>query len=81
MFGIPQIIGAIGDIYMIVFISTGADRILIYQISAVCIALLLIYALIWTRYVMKVKPFAPASLEDVSTVTEEEEEVWDVSLQ
>ena len=82
LFGIPQIIGAIGDIYMIVFISTGADRILIYQISAVCIALLLIYALIWTRYVMKVKPFAPASLEDVSTVTEEEEEeVWDVSLQ
>ena len=26
LFGIPQIIGAIGDIYMIVFISTGADR-------------------------------------------------------
>ena len=64
MKGIPQIIGIIGNVYMIANISTGADRIRIYELCAVLFVVLVTYCAIWIRFVMKVKPFAPMDIDE-----------------
>lgn len=66
MKGIPQIIGIIGNVYMIANISTGADRIRIYELCAVLFVVLVTYCAIWIRFVMKVKPFAPMDIDEVN---------------
>lgn len=63
--GIPQIIAIIGDVYMIVHIAEGAQRIFIYQLYFVILAVTLIYAVIWTRFVRKQPMFVPADLSDI----------------
>ena len=66
MKGIPQIIGIAGNIYMIANISTGADRIKIYELCGVLFLVLVTYCAIWIRFVMKVKPFAPMDMDEVN---------------
>lgn len=66
MKGIPQIIGIAGNIYMIANISTGADRIRIYELCGVLFLVLVTYCAIWIRFVMKVKPFAPMDMDEVN---------------
>ncbi|MCI2106570.1 MAG: APC family permease [Intestinimonas sp.] len=60
--GIPQIVGILGNIYMIWFIADGDTRILIFKIFGVLFALLVVYAFVWTCGVMKAKPFKPVDL-------------------
>lgn len=64
--GIPQIIGIAGNIYMVANISTGADRIRIYELCGVLFLILVTYCAIWIRFVMKVKPFAPMDMDEVN---------------
>lgn len=60
--GIPQIIGIIGNIYMIWFIADGATRITIFEIFGVLFVLLVAYSFIWTCVVMKARPFKAVDL-------------------
>ncbi|MGN0241000.1 MAG: APC family permease, partial [Candidatus Weimeria sp.] len=66
MKGIPQIIGIIGNVYMIANIATGADRIRIYELCGVLFVILVTYCAVWIRFVMKVKPFAPMDMDEVN---------------
>lgn len=63
--GIPQVIAIIGDIYMIINIAEGAQRIFIYQLYFVILAVTLAYAVIWTRFIKKQPMFVPADLKDI----------------
>jgi len=63
--GLPQIICIIGDIFMIWNIAEGADRILIYKIFFIILAVLIVYAVVWTKFVKKIPMFKGASLDDV----------------
>jgi amino acid transporter len=58
--GVPQVIGILGNIYMIWNISSDPDgRATIYKIFFVMLLLLAVYAFIWVGSVRKTKPFAP----------------------
>lgn len=60
--GIPQILAIISNIYMIVNISTGEERITIYKIFGILMAVLVVYALIWFLGVQKINPFRPVPM-------------------
>ena len=60
LFGIPQIIGIIGCVYMIWNISDDTDaRITIYKVFGILFAVLALFALMWVKGAMKVNPFEP----------------------
>ncbi len=62
--GIPQILGIIGNVYMIIHIDSGSNRLKIYMIFGIILAVMLVYALIWFFGVQHVNPFktVPMSL-------------------
>ncbi|GBR75681.1 amino acid transporter [Candidatus Termititenax persephonae] len=65
-FGLPQIACLLGNIYMIWHISDDSDaRMLIYKIFFILLAILVIYALVWTGLVKKKPLFAGADIEGV----------------
>ena len=64
--GLPQILGIAGNVYMFWNISTGADRIRIFEIFGVIFLLLVAYAFIWVCGVMKVRPFEPVDMYTVN---------------
>lgn len=66
-FGIPQILAILGDIYMIANIAEGAARLTIYKMYFVILAVLLVYAVVWMKFIKKQPLFIPATLEDVNT--------------
>lgn len=67
LFGIPQIIGILGNIYMIWNISADMEsRLAIYQLFGILFVILVSYAFIWVKGVMKVNPFQPVSIEEVN---------------
>jgi len=60
LFGIPQILGILGNIYMIWNISSDMDsRIEIYKIFTILFVILACYACIWVKFVMKMELFRP----------------------
>lgn len=61
--GIPQIIGILGNVYMIWNISTGETRIKIFELCGVLFAGLVVYSIIWVCGVMKASPFQPVPVE------------------
>lgn len=63
--GIPQIIGILGNIYMIWNIDSGDVRILIFKICGVMLAALVAYSFIWVYGVMKARPFKSV---DIATI-------------
>lgn len=67
--GIPQIIGIIGNVYMIWNIESGDTRIKIFQIFGIIFAVLLVYASLWVCGVMKAKPFMPVNMDVVNKGT------------
>lgn len=83
--GIPQIIGIIGNIYMIVNIESGDARTLIFKICGVLLAILVAYSFIWVCGVVKAKPFEPVDIavinrgditfEDLATGNKKEDKV------
>lgn len=67
LLGIPQIIGIIGNIYMIWNISSDMEsRLQIYKIFVVLLVILVSYSFIWVTAVMKVKPFTPVSINKIN---------------
>lgn len=64
--GIPQIIGIIGNAYMIWHIDSGETRIQIYKLCGLLAVILVTYSVIWVCFVMKAKPFKPVSVEDIN---------------
>lgn len=69
LWGIPQIVGIIGNIYMIVNISSGETRIKIFAVCGVMFAVLLIFAFTWVCVVMKAKPFKTVSIDVINSST------------
>jgi len=65
LWGLPQIICIIGDVFMIWNIAEGDDRILIYKIFFIILAILIVYAVVWTKFIKKTPMFKGASLDDV----------------
>jgi amino acid transporter len=58
--GIPQIVGIVGNVYMIWNISSDADsRIMIFKVFALLFVLLAAYAFAWVKFIQKAKPFEP----------------------
>jgi len=74
LFGIPQVLGIIGNVYMFWNISSGAERITIFKIFGVIFCMLVAYAFIWVCGVMKVRPFEAV---DMYTVNESEKGFMD----
>jgi len=65
LWGLPQIICIFGDVFMIWNIAEGDDRILIYRIFFIILAILIVYAVVWTKFIKKAPMFKGASLDDV----------------
>lgn len=64
--GLPQIIGILGTVYMVLNISTdSAERNAIWQITIVVFAILVVYVFFWIRYKMKIPVFKSVLLEKV----------------
>lgn len=64
--GLPQIIGILGTVYMVLNISTdSAERNAIWQITIVVFAILVVYVFFWIRYKMKIPVFKSVFLEKV----------------
>lgn len=67
--GIPQIIGIIGNLYMIWNIDSGETRTKIFLLFGVIIAGLAVYSFIWVCGVLKAKPFETIPMEVVNDGT------------
>jgi len=57
LFGIPQIICILGDIFMIWNIDVGDTRILIYKVFFGLLAVLVTYAVVWVKVIQKAPLF------------------------
>jgi len=68
LWGIPQIICIIGDVYMIWHIAEGDARIFIYKIYFVLLIITLLFAFFWVKIVKKADAFRPVSLDDINDV-------------
>lgn len=75
LLGIPQIICIVMDVFMIWNIAEGDERILIYKIFAVFMAILVAYAVIWVKVIKKKPLFQCARLEDVNALTQDSEPI------
>lgn len=64
--GIPQIVGILGNIYMIWNIEAGKTRLQILAIFGVIFVVLTVYAFIWVCGVLKAKPFKTISVETIN---------------
>jgi len=62
LFGIPQILCILGNIYMIWHIAEGDARILIYKIFFGLMAALIVYAMVWVKAIKKMNLFEPADV-------------------
>ena len=66
LMGLPQIIGILGNVYMIWNISADmTSRLEIYKVFGVLFAILIVYSYVWVVGVMKVKPFTPVPIEQI----------------
>lgn len=75
LFGLPQIIGIAGMVYMIAnIIDVPEMRAQIYQTAGVLMVLLTIYSVIWVKSVMKVGLFETMTIEEVIAISDIEEE-------
>lgn len=68
LLGIPQVLCIVGDLYMIWNIAEGETRLAIYKIFLVLLAALVIFAVIWVKFIKKQPMFKPASIDDVEEV-------------
>lgn len=66
LFGLPQIIGIIGCVYMIVNISPDPDaKTVIFTVFGIALALLVTYATVWTKVVMKKGIFQYVPIDEI----------------
>lgn len=66
LLGIPQIIGILGCLYMIVNISPDpAMKGVIFTVFGIAMALLIVYSVVWVKVVMKAGLFRPVPIEEI----------------
>lgn len=65
LLGIPQLVGIVGDIYMIWNIAEGDARITIYKIFLVLLAVLIAFSVVWVKFIKKEPMFKPATIDEV----------------
>ncbi len=68
LFGIPQIIGIIGNIYMIWNIAEGDARIFIYKLYFALLVVMVTFALIWVKVIKRAPAFKCATLDEINDV-------------
>lgn len=64
--GVPQILGILGNLYMIWNIDSGDARIKIFKLCGIVLVALAIYCVIWVCGVMKASPFKPVPVEVIN---------------
>lgn len=67
LFGIPQLLGIVGNIYMIWHIAEGDTRILIYKLFLTLMVVLVAFALVWVKLVKKQSAFAVADIDEINS--------------
>lgn len=72
LFGIPQILCILGNVYMIWHIAEGDARILIYKIFFGLMAALVVYAVIWVKAIKKMGLFRTADVNEMNLKCEAE---------
>lgn len=77
LFGIPQIICIVGDVFMIWNIAEGADRIFIYKIFFIFLAIMVTYAFIWVKVIKRAPAFKTATLDEINNVKLESESEYE----
>lgn len=65
LLGIPQILAIIGDIYMIINIAEGEERIYIYKIYGIILLAMIVFSVIWVKFVKKQPMFKGVTLEEI----------------
>ncbi len=68
LWGIPQIITIIGNIYMIYSIAEGDQRILIYKVFGIILVIMIVFSVIWVKFVKKMPMFKGATLEELNAM-------------
>jgi amino acid transporter len=67
LLGIPQIVGIVGNVYMIWNISSDMEsRISIFKVFGVLFVVLAVYAYIWVRFILKTEAFKPVGIETIN---------------
>lgn len=66
LFGIPQILCIVGNVYMIWHIAEGDARILVYKIFFGLFAVLIAYSVIWVKVIKKVSLFETADVHEMN---------------
>lgn len=64
--GIPQIIGILGNVYMIWNIDSGDTRIKIFKLCGILFTILIVYSVVWVCGIMKVSPFKTVPIEVIN---------------
>lgn len=72
LWGIPQILCIVGDIFMIWNVAEGDARILIYKIFFGLLALLVAYAFVWVKVIKKMPLFKTADVNVLNLKSETE---------
>lgn len=67
--GIPQIIGILGNAYMLWNIASGDTRVTIFKLFGIIFGILVVYAFVWVCGVIKAKPFTPADINVINAGT------------
>lgn len=68
LFGIPQVLAIIGDVYMIINIAEGEERIFIFKLYGVILAIMIVFAVVWVKCVKKQPMFKGATLEEIRSM-------------
>ncbi len=66
--GVPQIISIIGNIYMIINIAEGDQRIFIYTLYGIILVAMVIYSVIWVKFVKKMPMFKGSTMEEIQSM-------------
>ncbi|MDR3248025.1 MAG: APC family permease [Treponema sp.] len=63
--GIPQILCILGDLFMIWNIAEGPARIFIYQLFLVILGVMIVFSVVWVKFIKKQPLFKGAAIQDV----------------
>ncbi|MHB8127895.1 MAG: APC family permease [Mobilitalea sp.] len=76
LFGIPQIIGIFGNVFMIWNIAEGDDRIFVYKIFFALLVVMVAFAFIWVKVIKRAPAFKCATLDEINNVKLESDKLF-----
>lgn len=65
LFGIPQILAIIADVYMIAHIAEGDAQLAIYKVYGIILVIMIFFATIWVKFVKRQQLVTGASLAEI----------------